>query len=311
MIGRPARTGFTLIELLVVVAVISALIGILVPSLSRARAQARATVCSANLRTLGHGVVMYATEYGDCLLPGRMPKVDDENWQVAIAGGLKYRPTFLAMMGTQVGIPPFADPQPTKTTSDREGERGDRQDYASEVYVCPSVPRWTDERNGAYGYNYQFLGNSRLGDSGDPMSFKNWPVKLSRVRSPSACVAVGDCMGTAAGFPTRARRDYGNNTGKGEGDVKRYGDEGFNLDPPSVDPVNGEIAGYKHSPPVRSAAHDRHLGRANILWLDGHCTGETLPSLGYSVAGDGKVLNVGNNRLWTIDQQDRPWLNSD
>lgn len=307
MCYRRAQAAFTLIELLVVVAIISALIGILVPSLSRARAQARAAVCSADLRTLGQGLIMYANEYGDRLLPGRMPKVDDENWHVAIAGGVKYRPTFLAMMGRQVGLPAFADPQPTKNDVDREGEPGDRQNYASEVYVCPEVADWTDERNGAYGYNYQFLGNSRLRDPSDVHSFKNWPLNLSRVRSPAGCVAVGDSMGTAASFPKGARRDYGNNTR----DVQRYGDEGFNLDPPTVDPVNGELAGDSHSPPVRSAAHDRHLGKAQILWLDGHGTGQTLGSLGYSVAGDGTVEMQGNNRLWTIDQQDRPWLSSD
>ena len=127
MTVRQARTGFTLIELLVVVAIIGALIGILVPSLSRARGQAKSAVCRANLRTLGQGMVMYAHEYDDRLLPGRMPKVDDTNWQITIAGGLKYRPTFLAIMGAQVGLPPFVDPQATRTTIDRQGEAGDRQ----------------------------------------------------------------------------------------------------------------------------------------------------------------------------------------
>ncbi|MHC4065815.1 MAG: prepilin-type N-terminal cleavage/methylation domain-containing protein [Planctomycetota bacterium] len=304
---RPSRDGFTLIELLVVVAIISALIGILLPSLSRARKQTRSTVCSANLRTLGQGLLMYANESGDRLLPGRMPKVDDDNWRIEVAGGLKYRPTFLAMMGTQVGLPAFADPQPSRTTVDREGQLGDRQDYAAEVYLCPTVPDWTDERNGAYGYNYQFLGNSRLRDPSDIRSFKNWPVNLSRVRSASACVAAGDCMGTAAAFPIRSRRDYSNNSR----DLERLGNEGFNLDPPTVDPVNGEMAAFNSAPQARSAAHDRHLGRANILWLDGHGTSQTLKSLGYTVAPDGIVQLVGNNRLWTTDQQDRPWLTSD
>ena len=302
---RP-RNGFTLIELLVVVGIISVLIGILVPSLSRARRQARATVCSSNLRTLGQGIVMYANENSDRLLPGRMPKVNDEQWQVQVEGGLKYRPTFLAMMGSQVGVPAFDDPQPTKNSVDRQGEKGDRQNYASNVYVCPSARDWTDERNGAYGYNYQFLGNSRLRDQTAPTSFKNWPTNLSRVRSPGGCVAVGDCMGTAAAYAGNLRQDYSNNSR----DAERFGNEGFNLDPPTVDPAIGEIAGYNHDPPVRSAVHDRHLGRANILWVDGHCSPETFKSLGYSVAADGAVELTGNNRLWTIDQQDRPWLST-
>ena len=309
MNSQRRQTGFTLIELLVVVSIIALLIGVLVPSLARARRQARGTVCSANLRTLGQGIIMYANEYEDRLLPGRLPKIDDDNWQVAIAGGIKYRPTFLAMMGTQIGVPPFADPQASKTGVDREGEKGDRQNYASDVYVCPTVGNWTDERNGAYGYNYQFLGNSRLREvPPDPDAYKNWPVMLSRVRSPSACVAVGDSMGTAAAYPAGQRKDYSNNAGKEAGGDRRLGNEGFNLDPPTVDPHDGEIAGHNVSPPTRSAVHPRHLGRGNILWVDGHCTRETLQALGYSVAAGGLVEETGNNRLWSIDQQDRPWL---
>ncbi|MCP4250581.1 MAG: prepilin-type N-terminal cleavage/methylation domain-containing protein [bacterium] len=295
--------AFTLVELLVVISIVAALVGILLPSLSRARKQTRTTLCNANLRTLGQGLLMYATEYGDRLLPGRLPKVDNEHWQVSVAGGVKYRPTFLAVMGTQVGLPAFADPQSTKTAVDRENQTGDRQNYAEAVYLCPTVPEWTDERNGAYGYNYQFLGNSRLSDPTEVHSFKNWPVKLTRVRSPAGCVAVGDSMGTAAAFPRNARTDYANN----ERDVNRLGNEGFNLDPPTVDPVNGEMAGIGESPPVRSAAHDRHLGRANILWLDGHAINETLESLGYTTADDGSVALTGNNRLWHILQKDEPW----
>src|SRR5579884_939613 len=51
--------GFTLIELLVVVAILAVLMGILLPSLGRARERARTTKCLANLHSIGQGLVAY------------------------------------------------------------------------------------------------------------------------------------------------------------------------------------------------------------------------------------------------------------
>lgn len=305
------RGAFTLIELLVVIAIIGLLIAILMPALSAARTQAKAIVCMTRLRTAGHGLVLYANENNDVLVPARLPKIDDDHWRIKVVGGVKYRPTFLTMMESQVGLPPFEDPQPSKTAIDKFGQPGDRQNYSSETYLCPEVSSWTDERNGAFGYNYQFLGNARLLDDADVTSYKNWPVMSSWVRTPSRCVAAADSMGTAASFPARSRGGYEDNelndSASGRS-IHALGNEGFNLDPPNVDPDRGEMAGHKSGQQARTALHPRHGSRGTVLWVDGHVTRETLESLGYRVEEDGVVAMDGNNAFFHIRGEQDPWL---
>jgi len=277
MISRNRKSAaFTLVELLIVVSIIGLLIAILLPSLRAAREQAKATVCLANLRSLSHGWHTYADQNNDISVPGRFFKrpggtSNPANWY-DVGNGLKYRPRWVATMGKQVGIFAFNKP----STSN------DRQDYDSKVYHCPAAALWTDERNAAYGYNHQFLGNARQTNG----KFHNWPVNRSRIRNFAGTVLGGDCMGTAAGLPRVQRKPYNPKAA----DFERMGNHGWTLDPPRLTATSDRGDGGPTSP--RTAVDPRHLDKANVIYCDGHGERATPHALGYRIRASGQFADA-------------------
>ncbi len=66
---RKQNSAFTLIELLTVIAIIGILAAILIPVVSAVRESARKSVCQSNLRQVGVGVHLYASDHEDHLPP--------------------------------------------------------------------------------------------------------------------------------------------------------------------------------------------------------------------------------------------------
>ncbi|HPF38874.1 MAG TPA: prepilin-type N-terminal cleavage/methylation domain-containing protein [Phycisphaerae bacterium] len=289
-IRRPRR-GFTLIELLVVIAILAILISILLPSLSAARRRTRQTVCQTRLRELSNGWHMYADDNDEMCVPGRMANLgggsgNPQNWY-DIGSGMKYRPRWVATMGKYVGTPALQLPRTDV----------DRQDYDHAVYACTERPEWIDERNYAFGYNHQFLGNSRRTNG----RFHNFPVNRSRIASFGGTVLAADCMGTAAGVATSARLAYENDGGAFES----MGNHGWTLDPPRLIPTGDIGTGDAGSP--RTAVDPRHVDKANVVYADGHGESQKPEQLGYEIGPDGEYLQTGpnaRNYLWSGSGRD-------
>src|SRR5258707_15462841 len=63
MKGPTRKRGFTLIELLVVIAIIAVLAALLLPALSRSKAQARRVYCANNERQIGLALRLYVDDF--------------------------------------------------------------------------------------------------------------------------------------------------------------------------------------------------------------------------------------------------------
>ncbi len=271
------RRAFTLIELLVVVAIIALLMGIMLPMLGKSRETARGTICLSNMRTLAQGWDLYADQNKDIMPGGRMPnlpggKANPLNWY-HVGTGMKFRPTWIATIGAYVGIYPFNEPAPDTDPL------YNRQDYDNKVFQCAATPEWRDERNHCYGYNYLFLGNSRVTND----KYNWYPKKRAMIQQMSMTVMAADSLGTAASF-SRSERTVYTNDGS---DDRAPGNEGFNLDAPRLTPTSDRC-----SAPDRSGPDARHAGRANFVFLDMHADRKGVEDMGYGLINDGKFIDL-------------------
>jgi prepilin-type N-terminal cleavage/methylation domain-containing protein/prepilin-type processing-associated H-X9-DG protein len=250
-LSRPMHDsrGFTLIELLVVIAVIAILAALLFPVFAQAREKGRQSSCFSNTRQLVAAIGMYVNDHEGYPMHSS-PKTQSPRTRWADA------------------IYPYVKNEP--------------------IFVCPSAPtdlfgrKWAHDQYAffsGYGYNYQYLGNSRF----------PWTASPSDITAPAETVALADSHGL--------RRDSASTSG-GE----------YAVDPPLPsargsrpktpgdgyygDVSEGECGKVSSpgAPACRALPAERHLGMVNVAFCDGHSRLMKLARLD-DHNGDGKPDN--------------------
>lgn len=161
--------GFTLVELLVVISIIAMLLAILMPSLQRARENAKTAICRNNLKQMGLASVMYSGEYNDAMVP------EDSYWAMPAANRHSY-PWYFSLM------PFIGNKKPAS------GEIVNRHGSV-QIFKCPSQKDVFNADNGGVLYGLDVICATHFSESSAPII-----VKRISIKQPSLRMHIADSM---------------------------------------------------------------------------------------------------------------------
>ena len=228
-------------ELLVVIGIIAVLIGILLPSLNRARAEGQAVKCAAQLQQIGGAMGIYLSQN-----KGHLPRwVNGTVWQDPLDSSKMIDANHVeAYWGVMYAIVGNFPKQSFNCPSALDGESGDRIPKISfqegSIYTSYALNCYGGQNGGVRGTDAFRL--STFGDAQEIALFRRFGAtttwhgrNIARMRFSSKTIFAND---------------------------------GYE----SVTDGNGDTFNdwYQHVTPDRTYEYLRHNKRANVLFCDGH-----------------------------------------